>query len=87
VPTPEALEDFLASTKNFVESFLEVCSAFSKLLPDLGNILLKALFYLLAKELLQGAVAKTFRVLRRMIGDDVRDERASESLGTLVGIL
>jgi len=42
-------------------------------LTYLRNILFEALFYLLSKELLERPVAKAFRVLGGMVGDNVRD--------------
>jgi hypothetical protein len=57
------------------------------LLAHLRNILFEALFYLFSKELLERPVAEALRVLGGMVGDDVRDQGASESLGALVGIL
>ena len=86
-PGPRGLEDFLAGTQHFVQCFLKVGGALRQLLPYLRNILFEALFYLLSKELLERSVAETFRVLGGMVGDDVRDEGARESLGALVGIL
>src|SRR5438552_2903432 len=86
-PPPRPLEDFLAATQHFVQCFLKIGGAFCKLLPYLRNILLKALFYLLSKELLESAVAETFSVLGRVIGDDIRDQRAREPLCSLIRIL
>jgi hypothetical protein len=83
----QSLEDFLSACQNFVERILKIGRALGKLLSNLRNILLKALFYLLTKELLQSPIAQTFGVLRRMVGDDVRDQRASKSFGALAGIL
>ena len=84
---PRALEDFLAATQHFVQRFLKIGGAFRKLLSHLRNILFEALFYLLSKELLEGPVAETFGVLRRVIGDDVRDEGACQPLCSLIWIL
>jgi len=56
------------------------------LLSYLRNILFKALFNLVSKELFQSSVAETLGVLRRMVGDDVRNERASQALGALIRI-
>lgn len=84
---PSPLKDFLAATQHFVERFLEVGRAFRELLSDLRNILFKALLDLLPKELLESSVAEAFGVLRRMIGDNVRDEGAGQALGALVGVL
>ena len=84
---PRSLEDSLACCQHFVQRFLKVSGALGKWLAYLRNILLEALFYFLSKELLESAVPETFRVLGRMVGDDVRDERAGESLGPLVRIL
>jgi hypothetical protein len=55
-------------------------------LPYLRNILFEALLDLFPEELLQRSVAKPFGVFGGMVGDDVRDERASEPLGALIGI-
>jgi hypothetical protein len=85
--TSKPLEYFLAGTQHFVQRFLKVGRALRELLPYLRNILLEALFDLLPKELLESSVAKSFGVLRRMVGDDVGHERASESLRPLVRIL
>src|SRR5436190_17524942 len=82
-----ALEDFLAGCQHFVQCFLKVSRAFSKLLSHLGNILFEALFDLLSKQLLERPVAQTLGVLRGMVGDDVRDERSGKTLGALVWIL
>ena len=82
----ESLENLLPARQHFVQRFLKIRRALCELLSDLRNILLKALFYLLSKELLQGSVAQTFRVLGRMVGDDVRDKRSREALRTLVGV-
>jgi hypothetical protein len=87
LPGPQGLEDFLACRQHFVQRFLKVSGALRELLAYLRNILFEALFYLLSKELLERAVAETLRVLGGMVGDDVRDQRASESLCALVGIL
>ena len=84
---PRTLEDFLAGTQHFVQCFLEVGGALRKLLPYLRNILFKALFYLFAKELLEGSVTEPFGVFGRVVGDDVRHERPCQTLGALVRIL
>jgi len=84
---PRSLEDSLARCQHFVQRFLKVSGALGKWLAYLRNILLEALFYFLSKELLESAVPKTFRVLGRMVSDDVGDERAGESLCPLVRIL
>src|SRR4029077_16959315 len=84
---PRGLEDFLAGTQHFVQCFLKVGGALGQLLSYLRNILFEALFYLLAKELLERSVAKTFRMLCRMVGDDVGNGGAGEPLGTLIRIL
>jgi hypothetical protein len=81
------LENFLARTQHFVQCFLEVGGALRELLSYLRNILFEALFDLLAKELFEGAVAKSFCVLRRMVGDYVRDESTGQPLCALVRIL
>src|SRR2546423_98268 len=86
-PGPRGLEDFLAGTKHFVECFLKIGCAFRKLLSYLRNILFKALFDLLSKELLESSVAKSFGVLRRMVRDDVGDQRPCQALRPLVRIL
>ena len=86
LPGPRGLEDFLAGTQHFVQCFLKVGGALRQLLSYLRNILFEALFYLLAKELLERSVTETFRVFGRMVGDDVRNEGASEPLGTLIWI-
>jgi hypothetical protein len=87
LPGPQGLEDFLACRQHFVQRFLKVGSALREWLAHLRNILFEALFYLLSKELLERSVAESFRVLGGMVGDDVRDQSASEPLGALVGIL
>src|SRR6266571_1194464 len=84
---PRALKDFLPATQHFVQRFLKIGGAFRKLLSHLRNILFEALFYLLSKELLESPVAETFGVLRRVIGDDVRDEGARQPLCSLIWIL
>ena len=81
------LKDFLAGTQHFVQCFLEIGGALGKLLSYLRNILFEALLDLFAEELLEGSVAKTFCVLRRMVGNNVGHESARESLCALVGIL
>jgi len=86
-PPVRVLEDFFSAGQNFVERFLKIGRALGELLSDLRNILLKALFYLLAKELLESTIPQTLGVLCRVIGDDVRDQRASQSLRPLVRIL
>jgi len=75
-PPVRVLEDFLSAGQNFVERFLKIGRALGELLSNLRNILLKALFYLFPKELFQSAVPQTLGVLRRMVGDDVRDQSA-----------
>jgi hypothetical protein len=87
LPGPQGLEDFLACRQHFVQRFLKVSGALREWLAHLRNILFEALFYLLSKELLERPVAETLRVLGGMVGDDVRDQGASEPLGALVGIL
>ena len=87
LPGPQGLEDFLACRQHFVQRFLKISGALREWLAYLRNILFEALFYLLSKELLERSVAESFRVLGRMVGNDVRDQSASESLGALVGIL
>ena len=84
---PRTLEDFLAGTQHFIQCFLEVGRALRKLLPYLRNILFKALFYLLSKELFEGSVTKAFRVFGGVVSNDVGHERPRQPLGTLVGIL
>ena len=84
---PRGLEDFLAGTQHFVQCFLEVGRALGKLLSYLRNILFEALFYLFSKELLERSVAETFRMLCRMVSDDVRNQGAGEPLGALIWIL
>jgi hypothetical protein len=86
-PTLGPLEDFLARAKHFVECFLKVRRTLGQLLAHLRNILFEALFYLLPKELFQSTVAQTFRVLRRMVGDDVRHEGARKTFCALVRVL
>jgi len=86
-PGPRGLEDFLAGSQHFVQCFLKVGGALRQLLTYLRNILFEALFYLLSKELLERPVAKAFRVLGGMVGDNVRDQSAREPLGALVWIL
>lgn len=81
------LKDFLTGTQHLVQCFLEVGGALGELLSYLRNILFEALFDLLAKELLEGSVAKPFRVLRRMVGDYVGDESAREPFCALIGVL
>ncbi len=85
--SPRLLEDFLAARQHFVERFLKIGRPFSERLAYLRNILFEALFYLLSKELFERAISKAFGVFGRMIGDDIRDERAREPLRPLVGIL
>jgi len=87
LPGPQGLEDFLACRQHFVQRFLKISSALCEWLAHLRNILFEALFYLFSKELLERPVAETLRVLGGMVGDDIRDQSASESLGALVGIL
>jgi hypothetical protein len=55
-------------------------------LSHLRNILFKALLDLFSEKLLQCSVAKTFGVFGGMVGNDVRDEGASEPLGALIGV-
>jgi hypothetical protein len=86
-PPLQTLENFLAGREYFVQRFLEICGALGEGLPHLSNILFEALFYLLSEELFQSSIAEAFGVLGGVIGDDVRDERAGESLGALIGIL
>jgi hypothetical protein len=85
--SPRVLENSLAGCQHFVERFLKISRALSKRLAYLRNILFKALFYLLSKELLESTVAKTLSVFGRMVRDDVRDQRAREALRPLVRIL
>jgi hypothetical protein len=87
LPGPQGLEDFLACRQHFVQRFLKVSGALCEWLAYLRNILFEALFYLLSKELLERPVAESFRVLGGMVGDDIRDQSASEPLCALVGIL
>ena len=87
LPGPQGLEDFLACRQHFVQRFLKISGALREWLAYLRNILFEALFYLLSKELFERSVAETLRVLGGMVGDDVGDQSASESLGALVGIL
>jgi hypothetical protein len=87
LPGPQGLEDFLACRQHFVQRFLKISSALCEWLAHLRNILFEALFYLFSKELLERPVAETLRVLGGMVGDDIRDQSPSESLGALVGIL
>ena len=87
LPGPQGLEDFLACRQHFVQRFLKISGALREWLAYLRNILFEALFYLLSKELLERSVAESFRVLGWMVGDDVRDQSASEPLGALVGVL
>ena len=84
---PVFLEDFLPCRQHFVQRFLKVSRAFGKWLAYLRNILFKALFYLLSKELFESTVSETFRVFGRMVGDDVRYQGAGETLGALIRIL
>ena len=86
-PPLQTLENFLAGREHFVQRFLEICGALGEGLPHLSNILFEALFYLLSEELFESSIAEAFGVLGGMIGDDVRDERAGESLGALIGVL
>ena len=86
-PPLQTLENFLAGREHFVQCFLKICGALGEGLPHLSNILFEALFYLFSKELLERPVAETLRVLGGMVGDDVRDQGASEPLGALVGVL
>ncbi len=83
----QTLENFLAAREHFVQRFLEIRGALGEGLPHLSNILFEALFYLLSEELFESSIAESFGVLGRVIGDDVRNERAGESLGALIGIL
>ena len=83
----ESLENLLSASQHFVECILEIRRAFGELLSYLRNILFKTLFYLISKELFESTITQTFRVLRRMVGDDVRDQRARETPGALTGIL
>ncbi len=87
LPGPQGLEDFLACRQHFVQRFLKVSGALREWLANLRNILFEALFYLFSKELLERSVAETFRVLGRMVGDDVRNQGAGESLRALIWIL
>jgi hypothetical protein len=87
LPGPQGLEDFLACRQHFVQRFLKVSGALREWLAYLRNILFEALFYLFPKELLERSVAEALSVLGGMVSDDVRDERAGEPLGALVGIL
>jgi hypothetical protein len=87
LPGPQGLEDFLARRQHFVQRFLKISGALREWLAHLSNILFEALFYLFSKELLERPVAESFRVLGGMVGDDVRDQSASEPLGALVGVL
>jgi len=84
---PVFLEDFLSCRQHFVQRFLKVSRAFGKWLAYLRNILFKALFYLLSKELLQSTVSQTFGVFGRVVGDDVGYQGAGETLGALIRIL
>ena len=68
----ESLEDLLSARQDFVERILKIGRALGELLSYLRNILLKTLFYLVAKELFESSVTQTFRVFGRMVGDDVR---------------
>ena len=86
-PPLQTLENFLAGRQHFVQCFLKVSGALCKLLSHLRNILFEALFYLLSKELFECPIAQTLGVFCRVIGDDVGDESAGESLGALIGIL
>ena len=86
-PPLQTLENFLAGREHFVQRFLEICGALGEGLSHLCNILFEALFYLLSEELFESSIAEAFGVLGRVIGDDVRDERAGESLRALIGIL
>jgi hypothetical protein len=85
-PPLQTLENFLAGREHFVQRFLEICGALGEGLPHLCNILFEALFYLLSEELFESPIAKAFGVLCGVIGDDVRNERAGESLGALIGV-
>ena len=83
----ESLKNLLSARQHFVQRILKIGRALGELLSYLRNILLKALFYLIPEELYESAVAQSVRVLRRMVGDDVRHERACKALGALAGIL
>jgi hypothetical protein len=87
LPGPQGLEDFLACRQHFVQRFLKISGALREWLAYLRNILFEALFYLLSKELFECSVAETLRVFGGMVGDDIRDQGASESLRALVWIL
>lgn len=85
-PPLQTLENFLAGREHFVQRFLEICGALGEGLSHLSNILFEALFYFLSEELFESSIAEAFGVFGGVIGDDVRDECAGESLGALIGI-
>src|SRR3981081_2475041 len=79
--SPRRSEELLASREDIVERVLEVGGRLGKLTSDLLYVLFVALLDLLAKELLERAIANSFLPLAREVGDDVGNERACQPLG------
>src|SRR5688572_13951460 len=80
------LEDFLAGAEHFVQRLLKMRRRAREICSHLRNVLFIALLYLFAKELLERSLLQPFRMLRRIVCDHVRNERASETLRAKAGI-
>ena len=81
------LKYFLSTGKEIVQRFLKMRRRLRKFTPNLQNILLVALLNLILEELLQCAVPQTVLPLLREIRDQIRHQRARESLRLCVRIV
>ena len=84
---PPRLEDFAPSGQDVVQRFLKMNRRLGELAPDLLNVFLVTLFYLVAKQLLQCSALKSLIPFRRMIRNHIRDERSSQPPRLLVRVV
>src|SRR5687768_385768 len=82
-----ALEELLAPREHVVEGVLKVRRALGELATHLVHVFLVALLDLFPEKLLQRAVAQTLLALLGKVRDDVRHERACQSLRLRVRVV
>jgi len=73
---PGRSEQPLSPGQDVIKRILTVRRRISEVLADLIDVLLLALFDLLAEQVLERPIAKTFVATLREVCDEVRDERA-----------
>lgn len=84
--TDGASEQLASAAQNIVQRFLKMRRALGDVASDLLHVLFVALLDVFPEQLTQRTVAQSFFALLRMVGHQIRHERASEATGALARV-